>query len=131
MYGFNILISQYVETEFFEKENVSYIIKVPDEIVDSRKIIDPGILISIIDTYSSFSTLALFENEDDQISISVSLNLKINSFSEMYANQFYRMKVFLRKSKEKIMLFEILITDLNGRLIKTASHLKKKIRANY
>ena len=131
MYGFNLLISQYVDTESFENENVTYIIKVTQDIVDDRKIIDPGILISIIDTYSSFSSVALCDNDLDKISISVSLNLKINSFSEMYLDQFYRMKVILKKTLEKLLIFEINITDKEGNLIKNATHLKKKIKAKF
>jgi hypothetical protein len=131
MYGFNLEISPYVEMESFEKDDVSFIIKVTKDIVDNRNTIDPGILISIIDTFSSFSTAAFFDKEEEQIGISVSLNLKINSFADMIMDEIYKMKISLKNSKNKLILFEIEILDKDNNLVKLATHLKKKVKAKF
>ncbi len=131
MYGFNLEVGQYVEMENFDKNDVSFTIKVTQNIVDSQNIIDPGILIAIIDTFSSFSSAAFFEEEEEQTKISVSLNLKINSFGDMLLDETYKMKIFLKHSKKKFLLFEIHILDKDNNVVKLATHLKKTVKAKF
>lgn len=133
MYGFNIVASQYVDFENFEYDNVSFLIKVPHDSVDDQNILDPGLLIAIVDTFSSFAGAALFKEEKLQMGISVSMNLKINSFDEMYLGRTYRMKVQIKNfnEREKLIYYDIPIFDETGKLIKQATHLKKLINAKF
>jgi hypothetical protein len=133
MYGFNILVAQYVEFENFEYDNVSFLIKVPQDSVNDQKILDPGLLTAIVDTFSSFAGAALFKEEKLQMGISVSMNIKINSFDEMYLNQTYRMKVHIKnfQEKEKLIFYDIPIYDEKGKLVKQATHLKKLVKARF
>ena len=131
MLGFNILVSQYVEEINFEPGEASVDIKVTQEMVDDLNIIDQGLLIGIIDTWSSFASSVLLEGEENQKKVSVSVNIKVNSFGEMFLNEKYKMKVFLKSHVGKIILYEIHIVDKDDKLIKLATHLKKIVNAKF
>ncbi len=132
MYGFNLLVSKYVEEHEIKDDYVSYKIKVPSEIVDSMKVIDPGMLIAIIDTFSTMAGAHLFKGEDAPSKFSsVSMNLKINSFGDMVENENYFMKVFLKNDKDKLIFYDCLIFDKFNNLVKFATHLKKVIKYKF
>jgi hypothetical protein len=131
MYGFNIECSKYIEDEVIEKDCVCFTINVHEQGVDKSNVIDAGLLIGIIDTFSSFASVYLFKEEELQSKISVSLNLKVTSFEDMYVNEKYKMKVFLKYHIDKTIFYEIQILNKNNKLIKYATHLKKIINAKF
>ncbi len=115
----------FVEFDKMESEFVSFDIKTSKISVDDQKVFDNGLLIAILDTFSSYAGSVLLKN--DSISISLSMNLKISSFDEMFYDRTYKMVVWLKNQTGKIIFYEIQILDEDGKLVKLATHLKKAI----
>src|SRR5690606_32803744 len=99
-----------------EKDNVEYGIIVKKDNVDNLQIIDNGLLLAIIDSYTSYAGLVLLNNYANDISVSMTLTL--TSFEEMYVNNEYKMKVFVKYEGKKIISYDYEIYDLNDKIIK-------------
>lgn len=127
--GFDILQAKYVYIDDFEKNNVSYTIKVSKDCVDDKNIMDQGLILGIIDTYSSFA--GFIQQKENILRISVSVALKLQSFSELYVNEEYKLFVYLKKEDDKFLYFQFKIMDKNNNLVKSGSHLKKITNARF
>jgi hypothetical protein len=115
-------MSQYVSVKNFEEDKVEFIIQVKNESVDDRQVMDRGLLLSLIDTYTSLSNV-LFKIYKDGISLSVAL--KMTSFEELKYNNDYLMKVFLPYEANNLTFFEFEIYNKDNTLVSKGSHMKK------
>ena len=129
MFGYDTLTHTYIQYESETENIVNYIIKVDENNTDSNNIIDEGLLIGLIDSYSTFAGYPLIKNEKTKISLS--MNIKIVSLGDLYKNNKYRMKVWIKEPSIKFHLFIIEIYDMNDNLLKKCFHLKKPINPRY
>ncbi len=129
--GFLPHISKFVDISSFERDNVCFLINVTDEAVLDSDVMDQGLLISLIDAMSSLAGSVLLQDEEKNMRVNVSMNIKLNSFGSLYLNQQYKMKVYLIREVDKIIFYEIQILDCEDKLIKLATHLKKIIKAKF
>ena len=130
MNDYNLLLDKFINLENYSNEHVDFEIKVTEEMVDSNNFIDEGLLISLIDSYSSFSAFLLIKDLENPFS-NLSLNIKLSSFDNMKLNEKYKMRVLLKYHKNKIILYEILFMDKDNTLVKHATHLKKIVMPKF
>jgi acyl-coenzyme A thioesterase PaaI-like protein len=129
MTGLDTLIVDYIEADNLEPDNAEFIIKVSSEICDKDGKIDNGVLLALVDSYSSFSGTVLLKNGRD--SFSVSVNLTLTSFGDMLAGNDYRMKVLLNHEDKNLIYYNIELYDKHNKLIKKGSHLKRRVKVKF
>jgi hypothetical protein len=130
MKDYNLLLDEFIKIEGYSSEFVDFEISVTKEMVDINNLIDEGLLISLIDSYSSFSAIFLLKELENPFA-NLSLNIKLSSLDNMKLNEKYKMRVLLKYHKNKMILYEILFYDKDYKLIKQATHLKKIINAKF
>jgi hypothetical protein len=131
MVGFDSLMDEFVTINSFEKENVEVFIKPDAKSCDPNLgIFDNGLLLSIIDTFTSFAGGVMLEKYKQHYSVSVSLN--ITSFDDMTRDNEYIMRVWLKSEANDFIYYDFEIFEhKTGRLVKKGYHLKKKSRFGY
>lgn len=101
---------------------------------NNEGIIDDGILIALIDSFSSYVVLFLAPSENYKRFLS--LNIKLNSFEDLklekdkdgkYLYKRVTVKVKMLKQFSRNILLSILILDEKGNELKNCLHLKRKI----
>jgi len=130
MKDYNLLLDKFIKIEGYSSEFVDFEISVIKEMVDINNLIDEGLLISLIDSYSSFSAIFLLKELDNPFA-NLSLNIKLSSLDDMKLEEKYKMRVLLKYHKDKMILYEVLFYDKDNKLIKCATHLKKIIYAKF
>jgi hypothetical protein len=119
--------SDFVDFYKVKDDEVFFKIKMKDEGIGGCGDIDHGLLLTIIDTYSSFATLMLSEGKRITQG-SLSINLKVYSLQKMEANSVYIMVVKLKYRTKSLIILESEIFKENGELVKTSLHMKKLIK---
>lgn len=130
MKDYNLLLDKFITLETHNSSYVDYEINVTKEMVDSNNFIDEGLLISLIDSYSSYSVIFLIPHLENYFT-NLSLNIKLSSLDNMKLNEKYKMRVLLKYHKNKMILYEILFMNKENILIKHATHLKKIVNPNF
>jgi hypothetical protein len=130
MKDYNLLLDKFIKIKSYTSDYVHFEISVTKEMVDINNIIDEGLLISLIDSYSSFSAIFLIKDLENPFA-NLSMNIKLSSLDNMRLNEKYKMKVLLKYHKDKLILYEILFYDKENKLVKQATHLKKNINAKF
>jgi len=127
--GYELELLKYIDMHNQTKDEVIYKLVLNDRAFNSYGLMDEGLLIALIDSYSSFASHIISNfNKNDY---ALSMNIKMTSIESIKPNTDYFMKVKISEENKNTILFEIQICDGNGKLIKKASHLKKKIKPKF
>lgn len=121
-------IDQFISFSHINEDHCIWNIEPLEQSLDSKKTFDQGLLIALLDTFSIWSGHMLKKVEGN---ISLSMNIKVTTFEEMYANNKYTMEVRVISSERKIVLYEILILNEEGKKIKYATHQTRLISARF
>ncbi len=126
--GFEEELQKYIETHSHTNDEVTYKLVLTDKVFNSSGIMDEGLLIALIDSYSSYACFLIGKDKDKY---SLSMNLKVTSLDHLKRNNDYFMKVKISDENMNNMLFDVLIVDKEGKLIKKASHFKKVVKPKF
>jgi len=126
--GFEVELQKYIEVFSYTKDEVTYKFILSDKAFNSSGIIDEGLVIALIDSYSSYSCFLIGK---DTGKYSLSMNLKLTNLNHLKRNNDYFMKVKILDENKSSILFDIHILDEHGKLIKKASHFKKIISSKF
>lgn len=121
-------LQKYIELISHTNDEVIYKLVLNDKAFNMLGLFDEGLLIALIDSYSSF---ACFLIGKDTKQYSLSMNLKMTSIDNLKKNTDYYMKVKICDENKNTVLFDAQIVDSNGRLIKKASHFKKIVKPKF
>jgi hypothetical protein len=106
----------------FKSENIKQ--KEISYTINENGIFDEGLLLAIIDSFSSMATKAYYEE-------GVTINLNIKSLSEMILGKNYNLLTKVLKVSEKYVLLQCSIFDEKNNLVKLATHTKALVRPKY
>jgi len=126
--GFEQELQKYIEIHSHSRDEVIYKLNLTDKAFNSLGIMDEGLLIALIDSYSSFASFLICK---DKKQFSLSMNLKITSIDCLNKNNNYLMKVKISDENKSFILFDVNIVDKEGKLIKKASHFKKIVKPKF
>jgi hypothetical protein len=127
--GLDSEISKYIEFISNNENEAIYRIIQNEDSNNSKKIMDDGLLISLIDSYSSFSNFFISKINKENNSLSISI--KLTSFGLIKDDKEYIMKVKINHEDKKFIQYEVNIFDKENNLIKNATHLKKFVKAKF
>ncbi len=127
--GMEKVLQNYIELESNTEDEVTYKLVLSDKAFNPNGLMDEGLLIALIDSYSSYASFLI--SKVDKKEYSLSLNIKMTSIDYIKKNNVYFMKVKIADESNKKILFDVNIYDKDGKLIKKASHLKKIIKPKY
>lgn len=121
-------LQKYIETYSNTHDEVIYKFVLNDKVFNSSGIMDEGLLIALIDSYSSFSCFLIGKDKEKY---SLSMNLKITNIDHIIKNNDYFMKVKISDENKNTILFDVHIVDKHGKLVKKASHFKKIVKPKF
>lgn len=128
--GLSKPLLEYIDITSFKpsSECCCNIIIKEDSLSKSTGAFDDGLLIALVDTFSSYCLIFLLPNENYQHFLSVNINMTSYSLIKPNLNEKQPIiaKVSLVKQWGRNVLLEINIY-YNGVKVKTISHLKRKI----
>ena len=99
-------------------------IVINDKFTSKDKAIDDGVLLALIDTFSSYAVMFLSPKDDYKTYLS--LSIKMTSFNSTNSKRL-TIKVSLEKKFDRNILLNITVSDPKGNIIKRISHLKRRI----
>lgn len=108
----------------FSHNESSCDIVINDKFTSKDKAIDDGVLLALIDTFSSYAVM--FLSPEDDYKTYLSLSIKMTSFNSTNSKRL-TIKVFLEKKFDRNILLNITVSDPKGNIIKRISHLKRRI----
>ena len=108
----------------FSNNECSCDIVINDKFTSKDKAIDDGVLLALIDTFSSYAVM--FLSPEDDYKTYLSLSIKMTSFNSTNSKRL-TIKVFLEKKFDRNILLNITVSDPKGNIIKRISHLKRRI----
>ena len=113
------------------KNECSCIIIPKKNCFNSKKIFDKGLLIAIIDTFSSYVVKYLCPEEDYRLFLS--LRILFTSYQNIIEDLHKKMKlnVSLDNKAERDIIINIKVLDINNKILAQISHLKRKLNKNY
>jgi predicted aspartyl protease len=105
-------------------------INIKNSSLDKNGNFDEGLLIALIDTFSSYAVLFLTKEDYKKY---LSVNITMFSFDEIKKekNSKLKMKVYLIKKEGRNILLKIQIYNEENKEIKTIYHLKRSIKPKY
>lgn len=108
----------------FSNNECSCDIVITDKFTSKDKVIDDGVLLALIDTFSSYAVM--FLSPQDDYKKYLSLSIKMTSFTSTSSKRL-TIKVSLEKKFDRNILLNITVSDPEGKIIKRISHLKRRI----
>ena len=108
----------------FSHNECSCDIVINDKFTSKDKAIDDGVLLALIDTFSSYAVMFLSPKDDYKTYLS--LSIKMTSFNSTNSKRL-TIKVSLEKKFDRNILLNITVSDPKGNIIKRISHLKRRI----
>ena len=108
----------------FSNNECSCDIVINDKFISKGKCIDDGVLLALIDTFSSYAVMFLSPKDDYKKYLS--LSIKMTSFNSTVSKRL-TIKVSLEKKFDRNIMLNITVSDPEGNVIKRISHLKRRI----
>ena len=108
----------------FSNSECSCDIVINDKFTSKDKAIDDGVLLALIDTFSSYAVMFLSPKDDYKTYLS--LSIKMTSFNSTNSKRL-TIQVSLEKKFDRNILLNITVSDPKGNIIKRISHLKRRI----
>ena len=115
---FNYYLLKHGHYKEDRKGEIIYTISVNDSNSTKEGIFDDGLLIALIDSFSSFSTKGQYPE-------GVSINLSLKSFNEMIKGNDYELRTKIIFLSMKYVVLECRIYDKDNTVIKIANHTKR------
>ena len=105
-------------------------IKIKNKCLDENGNLDDGLLIALIDTFSSYAVMFLTKEDYKNY---LSVNITMFSYEEVKTEKISQLKmnVFLVKKEGRNILLKIQILNEKNQEIKTIYHLKRSVTPKY
>ena len=133
--GLSGQLIQFIDLKSFNFDNVknecSCIIIPKKGCFNSKKNFDKGLLIAIIDTFSSYVVKYLCSEEDYRLFLS--LRILFTSYQNINEDIHKKLKlnVSLDNKADRDIIINIKVLDMNNKILAQINHLKRKLNKDY